>query len=406
MNARFEGGDYKGGISASFAAMALFGETGDEIGEATVLVQLAQVQLKRSLPGEALAAALSAVTHAQRKGANKLESMALDIAVKSYIDLGQASEAVSIAKQGVASARLAGNKIAEARGLQSLARAHAADRYPEVAVDTANEALLLAEQLADKALQANLLLDIARINLASGQLQSAKDAGDRAGVVYKELPDAEGVKSVEELTTSIVNALQEEPERKRKEDEQYQLDREMELLALRAATDALATRNEDEFVTKYEKLEECKTLTDEDWSKAFAMYQDDDAAQGWMEQTLSKHPGWRHRIVSGQAFYTAFRYGGMHYGPGFRLTELAGTTIDCHPMDTKTLNASVLRLWNQWEYCPDEWEGMAWWHAGMLDCALQVGAVRMGIHVDDLTKWYEPKDNKTEHKDEPNLMRG
>lgn len=391
MQARFEGGDYKGGISASFAAMALFGEIGDEIGEATVLLQLAQVQLKKSLHGEALAASLSALSHAQKKGASRLESTALDIAVKSYIALGQASEAVSIAKQGVASARLAGNQQKEARSLQSLARAHSADKYAEVALDCANEALLLAERFADKAFQAALLEDIARIHLAAGQLQPAKDAGDRAGLVYKELVDSAGLESVQALLASIAEAIEKEPERKRKEEEQYQLDREIDLLALRGVTDAISTRNEDEFKAKYEKLDECKTLTAEDWSQAFAAYADDET-QGWIESTLEKHPGQRLRLVNGIMHYTGFRHGGMHYGPGFRLTEIACTNIDCHPLDLKTLNAGVLQLWNTWDYNPDDWEGHTWWHAGVLDCALQVGAVRQGVYIDDLTRWYEKKE--------------
>jgi hypothetical protein len=393
MSARFAAGDYKGGISASFAAMALYGETGDEIGEATVLIELAEVQLKRSLAGEALSAALSALSIAQKKSADSLASTALVIAVNSYIALGQPSEALSIAKQLMAAARLAGNKKMEALALSSLAKAHAADKYLEVAVDTASEAVVAAEQLGDKALQAKLLEDIAGIHLAAEQLQAAKDAGDRAGVIYKELGDSKGMDSVKALSSSIDEALGKEPEKKLKEDEQYKIDREMDMLALQAATEALMSRDEKTFKTKYEKLYECKTLTPEDWSKAFANYDDQDS-KSFMETCLNKRPGSYIRMINEVPFYCAFRYGGMHYGPGFRLNSLIMSNVDREIFEEEALSLGVLSLWSSWDHVPnpEDWERLSGWHPGVLDCALQVSAMRSGLAVDNMTKWYEPQE--------------
>lgn len=67
--------------------------------------------------------------------------------------------------------------------------------------------------------------------------------------------------------------------------------------------------------------------------------------------------------------YYAFRLGAMGYGPGFRLIKSA------HRLGKDTTSAQGAGTLNLMDTCPD-WEERVFWHPGILDCVLQVGAVR------------------------------
>lgn len=67
--------------------------------------------------------------------------------------------------------------------------------------------------------------------------------------------------------------------------------------------------------------------------------------------------------------YYAFRLGAMGYGPGFRLIKSA------HRLGKDLASSQGAGTLNLMDTCPD-WEERVFWHPGILDCVLQVGAVR------------------------------
>lgn len=67
--------------------------------------------------------------------------------------------------------------------------------------------------------------------------------------------------------------------------------------------------------------------------------------------------------------YYVFRMGAMGYGPGFRLVKQA------HRLGDQGPTSQGYGTLNLMDTCPD-WEERAAWHPGILDCVLQVGAVR------------------------------
>jgi len=272
--------------------------------------------------------------------------------------------------------------------LQSLARACPSSS----ALDVASEARILCQQGGHKSLEASILKDMAGYNLATRQCEAAKEAADQALLMLKELGDAEGEKEIQSLLTSIAEATAKEPELIKADQESYEATREFELMILRKSVDAVSARDENEYRASWAKLDECQTLTDKDWSDAFGPFEDDSDVQDWIERMATKGPGMRHHVIGHNVAYNVFRFGGMHYGPKFRLmTTLAYTR------DKKVPNRYCYSLTRNWfghydskHQLMDEWEGYTMGHAGILDCALQCMQAQMCGVPDELTRWYDP----------------
>jgi len=289
----------------------------------------------------------------------------------------------------------AGNKKMELSALSSLARAYSAEQYPDLAVNAANDALSLSQQLGLTGSRAIILELLAKIHLSARQPAAAKEAANEAVAVFKANNDSVGVQGLEKLLANIAVAAEKEVETKKDEAEKYETRRDMEMLSLRKCAEAAMKRDYTAYRIHFQQLKDAQTITDQDWSEAFAFTADDEEMQEWVRVISQRmSPGQHHKIISNEMIYHIFRVTGMHYGPGFRLNKVGAYTIDKHPIkDINTFAAyTVLPIMTQWDHIPagEDWEMKAApGHAGILDCALQAGAVQRCLKYDDEMKWWD-----------------
>jgi hypothetical protein len=367
MSARLAAGSYEGGIAASCAAISLYGELGDQSGEARVLLKLADAQLKRRLFGEALASAVKALAHFQKCTGSKMEVVALDVAVKAYIGLGQALEASQVAKASVSTLRRLGKRKLEALAMLPLARAHAADQWLSEAVEVLNNAIDIFVQFGDKVAHGSALQLLAEINLNEGKLDDALQAGDKAVSTFKEAGNFDLEIQANQVVLSIKDALEKNPAMQSELAKKKEVQREMDMMLLNEVASALTQRNADDFKEKYEKLDRCETLSIEEISAVIspAMQVNYEETQEWVSSTLEGSK-MRHRYNEPKLNYLLSRYGGMHYGPCFRLCALFGHTL---PLDEMHWKYAVTQLCQ--EHRDGDWEEILCYHPPMYDCGLQ-----------------------------------
>lgn len=367
MASRFAAGAYEGGVAASFAALSLYGELGEQSGEARVLLKLADAQLKRKMFGEALPSAIKALVHFQKCGGSKTEVLALEVAVKAYIGLGQTLEASQVAKASVSTLRRLGKRRLEGLAMLSLARAHAADNWASEASEVVNSAISTFVQLGDRLAHGTALQLLAEINLSSGQLDDALQAGESAVKIFKEVGHPDHEIQASQVVLTINGAIEKNPALQSEIARKKEVQREIDLLLLNEVASALTQRNADEFKDKYEKLDKCQTLSAEDISNVItpAIQVDYDSNQEWISSTLYGSSQ-RHICHPSSWSYMLSRYGGMHYGPNFRLCSQFGHTM---PLDEMHYKYAVLQL--HIENRDGDWEEVIGFHPPIYDCGLQ-----------------------------------
>jgi hypothetical protein len=387
------------GNAAACAAMSLFLEAGDAFGEARVLLALAD-QAGKKMPtpaaaAETLAAAAKALAQFQKVGCSKLEVVALDLAVKAQCALGQTFEATQAAKQSIATLHRLGKKKYEGLAMLSLAYAHAVEDWQSEAEEVSNHALQIFKDLGDKLAQAKAYQCIASLSSSSSKLDQALTASETAAALLKEANAGDSALSEATGTlTKIKEVMQKNPGLQAEVESKKKLQREIDLQTLNEAVEALQLRKKEGFKEKYDKINECTTLTDEEIASAFepVMQVDYDGAQEWISSAL-KGSNYTHQFIQRGFAYWINRTGGMHYGPAFRLITTFGASTPIE--DPMKVTYGVLQL--QTEVSEIEWENQMLYHPPMYDCGLQVQIGGMMPqpeifhwldHVPTDAKWY------------------
>jgi tetratricopeptide (TPR) repeat protein len=362
------------GKTAACAAMSLYMEAGDVAGEARVLLALADqagryMEAGLNMPtsaGETLSSAAKALAQFQKSGSHKLEVIALDLVVKAQCALGQIVEATQAAKQSIATLHRLGKKKYEALAMLSLAHAHAADGWLSEALEVAQSALVASQSIKDTIAQACALLCLAKLKFSDSQLESALEDATNAVKVLQGTEDST-VYGATELLSKIKSAIEKNPGLQEELERKKQLQHELELETLNEVVEALQLRKVNDFQEKYSKLDECMSLSADEINAALApvVQADYENTQKWISEAL-KTKSQTHTYNHREYCYALTRYGGMHYGPGFRLI----TTFGCTPKDNPYFTMyAAMQCHNMVREA--EWELHMCYHPPMYDCGLQ-----------------------------------
>jgi len=254
----------------------------------------------------------------------------------------------------------------------SLAHAHAADDWQSEAVDVCTHALNIFKELDDKLSQAQAWQCLAKLNGSMSQLEPALEAAEKAVQLLQEVgvgSQGDALLDATDAVAKLKDCIQKNPGLQAELERKRQLQRELDLQALNEVVEALQLRKADGFKEKYDKMNECASLTEEDISSALSpiMQVDYDSAQEWISNTLGGSSQ-SHQLLYREFGYFINRTGGMHYGPHFRLITTFGCTTPLEAPDISTYG--VLQL--QTEVAECEWELTSLYHPPMYDCGLQV----------------------------------
>jgi len=213
---------------------------------------------------------------------------------------------------------------------------------------------------------------VAVLNMLTGKVDKAKDLADALLPLCQRLGDLEGEAVMNELIGMAVQERGVFEEKAAKEMEAEEL-----ILELKKA---MLARDGPKFKSILEKCYENENVFTENVEEIIGPVIETDP-EGLYDFFLSNQPEkWKINPDEEQKFdsaahfdrrlmYYAFRMGAMGYGPGFRLIKQA------HRLGNSGPNAQGFGTLNLMDTCPD-WEERVFWHPGILDCILQVGAVR------------------------------
>lgn len=378
-DARVALGKFEDGLRATEAAMVICVDCGDEVGQALCLLSLSKAHLVRGLPLKAKKASEKALNLFHEQSSDLLAAAALEILVQALIGQEQRKEALQRAKQELLSFLGSGDKWAVPRMRGCLVTAlRSMDRKKE-ALSEAERALEAAEELTrgqaspvPSTLVVEAMKHVAVLNMLTGKVDKAKELADRFLPMCRQLGDLEGETLMNELIGRAVQERGVFEEKAAKELEAEEL-----ILQLK---DAMLARDGPSFKSVLEKCYENENVFTENVEEIISPVIETDP-EGLYEFFLRNQPEkWKINPEEDRKFdnstsfdrrlmYYAFRLGAMGYGPGFRLIKSA------HRLGKDLASSQGAGTLNLMDTCPD-WEERVFWHPGILDCVLQVGAVR------------------------------
>ena len=367
---------FEDGLRAAEAAMVICLDCGDETGQALCLLSLAKAHKLRGLPLKAKKASEKALNLFQEQSSDMLAAEALHILVEALIGQEQRKEALQRAKQELFAFLGSGDKWAVPSMRLCLVKALMGMDRKKEALSEAEKALEAAEELTKSSkslIKVHALKQVAICNMLTGKVDKAKELADQILPMCRLLGDVEGEDSMNELLGIVIQqrgALEEHAAKEREaEDLILQL---KEAMLARDGKNFKAVlekcyENENVFTENVEEMISPVIATDPDGLFDFFLQNQPEKWKVNPEEEESK-------FDSAQQFdrrlmYYAFRVGAMGYGPGFRLIK---TNYRLGQNFEKTQGFGTLDLMDN---CPD-WEENARFHPGILDCVLQVGAVR------------------------------
>lgn len=382
-DARVALGRFEDGLRAAEAAMVICADCGDEVGQALCLLSLSKAHLLRGSPVKAKKASEKALNLFHEQNSDLMAAAALEILVQALIKQEQRKEALQRAKQELLSFMGSGDKWAVPRMRGCLVMAlRSMDRKKE-ALSEAEKALEAAEELTKghaagspvpSMMVVEAMKQVAILNMLTGKVDKAKELADKLLPMCRQLGDLEGEALMNDLIGKAVQERGVFEEKAAKEMEAEEL-----IFQLK---EAMMARDAESFKSVLGKCYENENVFTEAVEEIITPVIETDP-EGLYEFFLKNQPdNWQvnpdedRKFDSGTHFdrrllYYAFRMGAMGYGPGFRLIKSAyrmGSDEDL----PRTQAFGSLDLMDT---APD-WEERVFWHAGMLDCVLQVGAAR------------------------------
>lgn len=380
MCARSGLGKYDEALKAAEAALVTYLDLNDPDGKAVTLFHLAKAHNKSGQYQKAMKAGGMAMEHFRQHGSTALEQAALAQIVQGLIGMDAKAEALRQAKQGQAQLQKAGDKKNAALVTKSIIAAQAADGKFKEAVIAAKDALAIFRELGDKDHEGEMLVELAKLYARLGQLEQSKDAAEEALPIFKDAGNSQGEVAALEILGAAEHAKAELQAEQEAQDEKKKL--------LDAVKTALVNREAEDFKEALTAVYKSEYITEEDITSALMPVFERDpagATEFWEEnhpeefelpakytdmQDYAAEASFQSaNVFDRRGLYLGFRYGGMGYGPGFRLLKTAHRKGPpgywAHGHSTLTLKDDHA-----------DWEEYAGWHAGILDCALQTGATR------------------------------
>jgi len=355
-------------------------DIGDLDGKAVALYRLAQVHNKSKQYTKAMKSGGMAMEHFRQHGSTMLEQACLAEIVSGLIGMEAKAEALRQARQGQAQLQKAGDRRMAALATASIIRAYFADSKYKEAVIAAKDALAIFRELGDREHEGTMLVELASVYAQLGQLDLSKDAAAEALPLFKDAGNTAGEVRALELMGAVEDAkvaLQQEKEWQ--EDKRKLLEAVKTALVNREAADfkeALTAvykngyiEAEDLEVTLTPVFERDPAGATEFWEEnhpeEFPLPKQFLDAEDFGAETSFKFL----KTFDRRQLYLGMRFGGMGYGPAFRLLKTAHRK---GPQGYWAHGHSTLTLKDDHA----DWEEKAGWHAGILDCALQTGSVR------------------------------
>jgi len=364
---------YEDGLRAAEAAMVIYNYCSNEAGQGLCLLSIAKAHLKFGQPLKAKKASEKALQLFQQHTSDMLASASMDVWVQAMIRLEQRKEGLQRAKQELSALLGSGDKWALPRMRGCVVKAL-------VGMDKKKEAFAEAEKILDAARSLNsnrykveALQQMAALSMVLGQVDKAKQLAEELLPVCKELADLEAEAAAHEVIGKAV-------EHRGAFEQKAAKEREAEDLIIKLKQ-ALQNRNGADFKDVLEQCYEHENVYTEDVEELIGPVIATDP-EGLYKFFLSNQPEkWKidpeddRKFHTAQQFdrrlmYYAFRWGAMGYGPGFRLIKTA-VRLQKDPGE----GAHAMGTLDLMDNAP-EWEEQVKWHAGMLDCVLQVSAAR------------------------------
>mmetsp|Transcript_71052 Transcript_71052/g.123228 ORF Transcript_71052/g.123228 Transcript_71052/m.123228 type:complete len:556 (-) Transcript_71052:73-1740(-) len=369
MAARFAFGATEDAVSAAYAAMGIYGEVGDELGEAVVLMKLAEA-MKAGMPGEALSVASQAQEKFADLGCKAAAAASLDMVVSCMLTVGQSEEAVAVAKKGAASMR--GSGAPEAVALMALMTAEVASKSAE-AMEVGKDVLALCKsvKMEKQEAQANHLL--CKVACTASEWESAKTYGDAALTLFKGLGDTASESAVAKTLEAVTAGLEQAPAVKLEKEMKARAQREMELELVKEAAQAVEADDMRAFGNLYAKMAKMEFVTAEECAAILEPVMESNAVWVVTEQamraaaTAAGREGYTFEVFHKRVSYMMHRLGGMNYGPNLRCV---GDAIRHIP--EADVAVGRLSLYEGFHGAGEDWEGIAGYHANILDASLQV----------------------------------
>eukprot|EP00913_Durusdinium_trenchii_P007314 g6875.t1 len=358
------------GLRAAEAAMVICLEYGDETGQALCLLSLAKAHKIRGLPLKTKKASEKALSLFQEQSSDVLAAEAL------HLELGWVIHEAGLSCEELYSFLSSGDKWAVPSMRLCLVTALLGMDRKKDALSEMERALQDAEELTKNVkvsmMKAQVMKQLAICNMLTGSVDKAKALADQILPMCRELGDIEGEDSMNELIGLVVQqrGALEEHAAKEREAEELILQLKEAMLARDGPTFKAVLEkcyeNENVFTENVEEIISPVIATDPDGLYQFFL---DNQPEKW-----KVNPDEDQKFDSAQQFdrrlmYYAFRLGAMGYGPGFRLIKTA------YRLGQNLENTQGYGTLNLMDNCPP-WEERSQFHPGVLDCVLQVGAVR------------------------------
>jgi len=184
--------DYQGALEKFQAALALYQEIGDRLGEGMALNGMGICYESLGQYDKALDCCEEALIILREMGNRAGEAMTLNNIGMVYDDLGEYQQALAYYQQALSILREIGDRATEAGTLNNIAIVHRELAQYEEALDYYQQALALALETGDRAREGGTLMNMGVVYYELGQYESALDlleqalsikraTGDRAG---------------------------------------------------------------------------------------------------------------------------------------------------------------------------------------------------------------------------------
>lgn len=395
MKVRLTLGKYQDAMKSAEAALVIFINLDDSIGKAKMLCSAADAHFANEQPQKALKAAGMALDLFRKQNLRMRETTALDLQVQALIGIGSKDEALRAAKTGVALLQKSGDRMATALGMMAIVHAYSGKGENRSALDAARDALAILRELGNKKLMATMMIEVAKLHAAVGEGEKASELAEEAVRLCRECGDWMGLAAATEVIGAVEDsaatlALQEEQNEEKK-------------ILLNKLASAFEMRNAPEFKDVLDRIYSSNNISIEEFQDAIApvMEKDPEGAQVWAESNhpdsypleqeseerdvdmLGKNLDSKVATQFDRRFcYFAFRWGGMGYGPGFRLLK---TAFRKGPQGWTAHGHGTLTIKDD----HDDWEEYTGYHPGIYDCALQAGAPR-GYDENFVRAQYKP----------------
>jgi len=350
----------------SLAKELLQGTNADLKGAACLAIAKLRLKSELMLHGpssNAFPPAEEALKYFQESENKKGEARVLNVLAQASLVAGESQMAVLKAKEAQRLANSLGELKLAADAFDTLFQAHSSVGDKTKALSAAKERVDVLRKLDDKKTLASMLTTVSNLQLEKGLKEAATKSAEEASYLLKASGDMEAERKAQQsLSRALVQSgkVDQAPTRSKA------------LAALERVASAVERRNEEDYQRAMYDLDETGGCTDKDVKdKLNPIIAKDE--EGVMKFLRKMRAPW---LAKGQAtkiseftkvfFYLGFRTGGIQYGPRYQCVTAyrQGEAVVGNAL-------SVLQPCEQ----SDTWEINLGYHTGILDGALQTGAV-------------------------------